>query len=56
MDLKIRQKNGLNATRDQVHDVMTDVDLKDLRQRQSRFERKSKNVHLLQLDQTGLYL
>ena len=34
MHLKIRQKNGLNVTRDQVYDVMTDVDLESLRQRQ----------------------
>ena len=40
VDLKIRQKNGLNAARDQFHDVTTDVDLKGLRQSQSRFERK----------------
>ena len=40
MHLKIRQKNGLNVTRDQVYDVMTDVDLKGLRQRQPRFKQK----------------
>ena len=40
MYLKIRQKNGLNVTRDQVYDVMTDVDLEGLRQRQPRFKRK----------------
>ena len=40
MHLKIRQKNGLNVTRDQVYDVMTDIDLEGLRQRQSRFKRK----------------
>ena len=33
MHLKIRQKNRLNATRDQVYDVMTDGDLKGLKQR-----------------------
>ena len=44
MDLKIRQKNGLNVARDQVHDVMTDVDLKGLRQRQPRFERKKEKA------------
>ena len=38
MHLKIRQKNGLNVTRDQVYDVMTDVDLEGLRQRQPRFK------------------
>ena len=40
MHLKIKQKNGLNVTRDQVYDVMTDVDLEGLRQRQTRFKRK----------------
>ena len=40
MHLKIRQKNGLNVTRDQVYDVMTGVDLEGLRQRQPRFKRK----------------
>ena len=40
MHLKIRQKNGLNVTRDQVYDIMTDVDLEGLRQRQPRFKRK----------------
>ena len=40
MHLKIRQKNGLNVTRDQVYDVMTDVDLEGLRQRQPRFKQK----------------
>ena len=38
MHLKIKQKNGLNVTRDQVYDVMTDVDLEGLRQRQPRFK------------------
>ena len=38
MHLKIRQKNGLNVTRDQVYDIMTDVDLEGLRQRQPRFK------------------
>ena len=33
MHLKIRQKNRLNAARDQVYDVMTDGDLKGLKQR-----------------------
>ena len=42
MHLKIRQKNGLNVTRDQVYDVMTDVDLEGLRQRQPRFKQKRK--------------
>ena len=37
MHLKIRQKNRLNATRDQVYDVMTDGDLKGLKQRLSRY-------------------
>ena len=40
MHLKVRQKNGLNVTRDQVYDVMTDIDLEGLRQRQPRFKRK----------------
>ena len=40
MHLKVRQKNGLNVTRDQVYDVMTDIDLVGLRQRQPRFKRK----------------
>ena len=40
MHLKIRQKNGLNVARDQVYDVMTNVDLEGLRQRQPRFKRK----------------
>ena len=31
MHLKIRQKNGLNVTSDQVYDVMTDVNLEGLR-------------------------
>ena len=38
MHLKIRQKNGLNITRDQVYDIMTGVDLEGLRQRQPRFK------------------
>ena len=43
MHLKISQKkNGLNVTRDQVYDVMTDVDLEGLRQRQPRFKQKRK--------------
>ena len=36
MHLKIRQKNRLNVTRDQVY-VMTDVDLEGLKQRLSRY-------------------
>ena len=40
MHLKVRQKNGLNVTRDQVYDVMTDVDREGLEQRQPRFKRK----------------
>ena len=40
MHLKISQKNGLNVTRDQVYDVMTDVDLEGLRQRQSWLKQK----------------
>ena len=40
MHLKIREKNGLNVTRDQVYDVVTDVDLEGLRQRQPWFKRK----------------
>ena len=40
MHLKVRQKNGLYVSRDQVYDVMTDVDLESLRQRQPRFKRK----------------
>ena len=35
MHLKIRQKNRLNVTSDQVFDVMTDVDLEGLKQRLS---------------------
>ena len=31
MHLKIKPKNGLNVTRDQAYDVMTDVDLEGLR-------------------------
>ena len=31
MHLKIKQKNGLNVIRDEVYDVMTDVDLEGLR-------------------------
>ena len=42
MHLKITQKNGLNVTRDQVYDIMTDVDLEGLRQRQPRFKQKRK--------------
>ena len=41
MHLKIRQKNGLNVKRDQVYDVLTDVDLEVLRQRQPRFKPKN---------------
>ena len=38
MHLKIRQKIGLNFTRDQFYDVMTDVNLEGLMQRQPRFK------------------
>ena len=40
MHLKIRQKNGLMVTRDQVYDFITDVDLEGLRQMQPQFKRK----------------
>ena len=40
MHLKIRQKIGLNFTRDQVYDVITDVNLEGLRQRQPRFKQE----------------
>ena len=40
MHLKIRQKSGLNVTRGQVYNVMTDVNLESLRQRQPRFKQK----------------
>ena len=40
MHFRIRQKNGLNVTRDQIYDVMTDADLEGLRQRQPRFKQK----------------
>ena len=56
MHLKIRLKNELNVTRDQVYDVVTDIDLEGLRQRQPRFKQKRKKAHLLQLDQIGLDL
>ena len=44
--LKIRQKNELRVTRDQVYDVMTDVDLEGLRQRQPRFKQKKGKRHI----------
>ena len=44
--LKIRQKNGLRVTRDQVYDVMTDIDLEGLRQRQPRFKQKKGKRHI----------
>ena len=37
---RLNKKNGLNDTEDKVYDVMRDVDLEGLRQRQPRLTRK----------------
>ena len=46
MDLKIRQKKRtIRYNGSQVYDVMTDVDLEGLRQRQPRFKQKKGKRH-----------
>ena len=56
MHLKIRQKNGLNVTRDQVYDVMADVDLEGLTQRQRRFKQKKQKGTFTEVGPNWIYL
>ena len=56
MHLKVRQNDGLNVTRDQVYDVMTDVDKEGWSRDNLDLKEKKKKAHSLRLAQTGFYL